>query len=202
MFKNKKADIVNVFGKRLVEARRAKKLKQQELADIVNIAASTLSSYENLSPSQFDKGKAPSIYTVYKMSEALNVSLDWLCGLSEYKNGNDISLHGIADMIENNYASWSVLEDVVEAEIKQEDDNEPPQYGDEVYPVAIVTKDIRFYNFVREYKNARDALIAAQKASKEYELPAEVFENMKTAILNKHINIFNAEQRSEKDGGN
>jgi transcriptional regulator with XRE-family HTH domain len=193
---NKKTDMVYAFGKRLIEARQEKNLTQQELAKIVNIAASTMSAYENLNALQFDKGKAPSIYTAYKISEVLGVSLDWICGLSEYKNGNIISLHGIADMIENDCNSWNVLTDVVEAEIKQEDENEPPQYGDELYHVAIVTKDIRFYDFVREYKNALDALNAAQKASKEYKLPVEVFENMKTSILNKHIKIFNADTGS------
>ena len=187
MPKNENTDIMDVFAERLVEARKEKNFNQQELAKKIQIAASTLSAYEM-------SKKTPNIYAAYKMSKALNVSLDWLCGLSEYKNGNVISLHGIADMTGNDGDSWIVLKDVIEAEINQKDENAPPQYGDEVYPVAIATKDIRFYNFVCEYKNAVKALEAAQKASKEYELPAEVFENMKTSILNKHIRIFNEEK--------
>ena len=192
-----KIDIVSVFGARLREARNDKNLKQQELADIVGIALSTLSAYENIKLPQKDKGKAPSLYTAYKMCETLGVSLDWLCGLSEYKNGGDISLYGIADMIEGKNNSWSVLEEVVEAEIDQEDETAPPQCGDIVYNVAIVTNDVHITNFVREYQNALDALNAAQKASKHYELPVEVFENMKTAILNKHMKVFNKDNGGE-----
>lgn len=187
MPKNESTDIMNVFAKRLVEARKEKDLTQQEFAKKITIAASTLSAYEM-------SKKTPNIYTAYKMSEALNVSLDWLCGLSEYKNGNAISLHGIADMMAGDREAWGVVTDVVEAEIKQDNENAPPQYGDEVHPVAIVTKDIHISNFVREYKNALEALKAAQNASKEYELPQEVFENMKISILNKHIRIFNEEK--------
>ena len=196
---DKKMDIVNVFGIRLREARNDKNLKQQELADMVGIALSTLSAYENTKLPQNDKGKAPSIYTAYKMCEALGVSLDWLCGLSEYKNGNVISFHGIADMIEDKNNSWSVLEDVVQVEIKQEDENAPPVYGNEVYYTAIVTKNIYISNFVREYQNAWDALNAAQKASKDYELPKEIFENLKASIINKHTKILNETNGGEKN---
>ena len=196
---DKKIDIVSVFGARLREARNDKNLKQQELADMSGIALSTLSAYENTKLPQNDKGKAPSIYTAYKMSEALGVSLDWLCGLSEYKNGNAISLHGIADMIEGKNNIWNVLQNVVETEANKKDENAPPICDDKVHHVAIATKSIHISNFVREYQNAWDALNTAKKASKDYELPKEVFENMKASIINKHMKILNETTGGEEN---
>jgi len=202
MSENKNTNMFDVFAKRLVEARKDKHLTQQEVANEIKIATSTLSSYENLTPSQLEQGKAtgdsndkmsrktPNICTAYQLSKVLGVSLDWLCGLSAHKNNDVTMLHTIADMLENNHGSWRVVTDVSEVE----EDELGVRECTKTYHVAIGTNDIRIYNFVREYENALEVIQAAQNVSEEYELPADVAKNMKMSLLNKHSKILDEEQ--------
>ncbi len=67
----------NLFSERLKEARLTAKLKQTELAKISGVTAATISAYEC---ADGNKGKNPSLENALKLAQALNVSLDWLCG--------------------------------------------------------------------------------------------------------------------------
>lgn len=69
----------NLFSERLKEARLTAKLKQTELAKISGVTAATISAYEC---ADGKKGKNPSLDNALKLAQALNVSLDWLCGTS------------------------------------------------------------------------------------------------------------------------
>lgn len=63
----------NIFSKRLKELRLKKRLKQQELAEILGIKRNTYSDWEN--------GKTePSYENLVKLADLLEVSLDWLFG--------------------------------------------------------------------------------------------------------------------------
>lgn len=70
-------DEINIFSERLREARLKQKLTQKELANKANIAPATLSAYER---SDAERGKRPSLENAMRLAEALDVSLDWLCG--------------------------------------------------------------------------------------------------------------------------
>lgn len=61
-----------IFAIRMIEARAIKEISQAELSRITGIAPATLSSYEH--------GKSPTINKALKIANALEVSLDWLCG--------------------------------------------------------------------------------------------------------------------------
>lgn len=64
---------MKIFGKRLREVRKSKKLTQKELADILGIKRNTYSDWEN--------GKTePSFEILVKLPDLLEVSLDWLFG--------------------------------------------------------------------------------------------------------------------------
>ena len=66
------------FGKRLREIRIARNMKQQTLADAVNIALRTYQHYE--------KGdREPSLSTLIALADALDVSVDELLGRTESK---------------------------------------------------------------------------------------------------------------------
>ncbi len=66
------------FGKRLVQARKEKKLSQGELAKKVGIHANVLGRYE--------RGDArPFVEMAAKLAEVLQVSLDYLVGNSDLK---------------------------------------------------------------------------------------------------------------------
>ena len=73
--KNKSKLDINIISKRLKEIRKMYKLKQYELAKIMNTSQSTVSSYEN--------GKTLILTAfLYEMCKELNVSVDYITGRS------------------------------------------------------------------------------------------------------------------------
>ena len=67
------------FQMRLSNLREEKNMKQNELAEMLNLKASAISKYE--------KGLTqPSIPTLIKMAEIFACSIDYLLGLSSVKN--------------------------------------------------------------------------------------------------------------------
>lgn len=66
-----------IFARRLKEARAASKLTQTELSKLSGVTPATISAYECADGL---KGKNPSLDNALKLAQALNVSLDWLCG--------------------------------------------------------------------------------------------------------------------------
>lgn len=68
-----------IFAERLREARTAAKLTQAQLSMEAGVTAATISAYES---ADGNKGKNPSLENALKLAQALNVSLDWLCGFS------------------------------------------------------------------------------------------------------------------------
>ena len=69
-------NIKNEVGKRLLELRKEKGLKQDEVAQAVGITRASLSYYE--------KGeRSVDIEVLYKLSNYYNVSIDYLFGLSD-----------------------------------------------------------------------------------------------------------------------
>ncbi len=70
-----------VFCERLDQVLREKDLSETDLADMADILPQSVSRYIS--------GKSvPSLLTTIKIAEALDVSLDWLCGID--RNGQDL----------------------------------------------------------------------------------------------------------------
>ncbi len=65
----------DIFSERLKQARQQKGLTQQALANLIGVTNVCISDYENTR-----KNKLPSLDKAYDLANALNVSLDWLCG--------------------------------------------------------------------------------------------------------------------------
>jgi transcriptional regulator with XRE-family HTH domain len=65
-----------LFGERLLSTRKKKKISQDELAKQIGVHAPVIGRYER------DEVK-PSIETAFKIAKALEVSLDYLTGLSD-----------------------------------------------------------------------------------------------------------------------
>lgn len=83
---------LELLKNRLQELRKEKGITQKKMADDLNIKPATLSAYEN--------GKNnPSIYVLIEIAQNYNVSLDWLCGLSDQMT-NTASIESYADVIE------------------------------------------------------------------------------------------------------
>ena len=67
------------FSSRIKELRESLKLSQAQFAKSVGTTQTTLSSYENTN-------KTPSLDILKSIATIYNVSLDWLCGLSDKKD--------------------------------------------------------------------------------------------------------------------
>lgn len=67
------------FAIKIKELRESLNLTQAEFSEKINVAQAALSTYE--------KGtRKPTLDTLLIISNTFNISLDWLCGLSEYRS--------------------------------------------------------------------------------------------------------------------
>jgi len=81
-----------VLAIRIKELRSSMNMTQREFSTFVGCTAATLSAYENGS-------KSPSLEIIKGIAEKCNVSIDWLCGLSN-KMKNDDTPQTYADVID------------------------------------------------------------------------------------------------------
>lgn len=68
---------MKIFGERLKEIRTEKHLKQSDIAALLNVSGNTVHAWET------DKQEL-SMSTLLKLSDILEVSLDYLFGKSDY----------------------------------------------------------------------------------------------------------------------
>lgn len=83
-------DNLSILSSRIKELRIKNSLTQRDLAKAINTTATSISAYET-------GLKTPSISIVKKIAEYFNVSLDWLCGVSDNQSNNGITTY--ADII-------------------------------------------------------------------------------------------------------
>lgn len=83
------------FSERLKQTRIKHGFTQDEFAKKLNISASSISLYEN-------GDREPSLATLKTISEILNVSTDYLLGLTDVENNESskVSLEYIYDLIQ------------------------------------------------------------------------------------------------------
>ena len=83
------------FSERLKQTRIKHGFTQDEFAKKLNISASSISLYEN-------GDREPSLATLKTISETLNVSTDYLLGLTDVENNESskVSLEYIYDLIQ------------------------------------------------------------------------------------------------------
>ena len=70
-----------MFGNRMVDARRRLNLTQKQVAEKANIQPASYSAYEN-------NKKIPPTDIALRIANALGLSMDWLCGKDEIRQGN------------------------------------------------------------------------------------------------------------------
>lgn len=88
-------DEKNIFAVRMKEARQKADISQAELSRRTGIAPATLSSYEVT-----ENPKNPTLDKVIAIAKALNVSIDWLCGLeNEIKEDEEIGFDEVMKAI-------------------------------------------------------------------------------------------------------
>jgi transcriptional regulator with XRE-family HTH domain len=176
---------LSLFSVRLKESRESKGMKQQVLAEILDIEPATLSRYENI-PKEKDAStgtsvRKPKVYPtldlVCKMADALGVSLDWLCGISEDAKTSDpddlILMRIIADVIEGKNKNWKILVE-----------NDKPK--DSLHLGIVFTCSEIFEKFYKEYKAAYEAGPIIIKNGVE----EDVVDTMKKTVFEKHLNAL------------
>ena len=75
-------DNFEILTKRLKQIRTEKGMTQKDFAQEMGITPVTLSAYEN-------NLKKPSLDLILKVAKKYEISLDWLCGLSNKQNEKD-----------------------------------------------------------------------------------------------------------------
>ncbi len=68
---------VELFCNRIREARNKKGITQKELSQLSGVSTVMISAYER---SNITSGKNPALNNIFAIAEALDVSIDWLCG--------------------------------------------------------------------------------------------------------------------------
>jgi len=72
-----------LFGDRLAQARKKRKISQEELAGKIGVHAPIIGRYER-------NQVKPSVEVAARIAEALSVSLDYLCGLSDQELNQEL----------------------------------------------------------------------------------------------------------------
>lgn len=132
---------LTTFAKRLKEARLKAGLTQAELAKKADTTAATISSYES------DKGiKKASLDLAMSFAKALDVSLDWLCGLDiDGKSQKELD-------DENKLAALKTFLDITECDVFYS------PYNDARGFIQIDVTDIGISYYIQEYKRICDVI--------------------------------------------
>ena len=143
------------FAIRLKEVRLQTKKNQKEFADMVQSTAATISAYENST-------KNPSLEIVMNIAEKCNISIDWLCGLSEQKelkpeikNYKDVALR-ILELINLDMTPPKFLLTAYKVEVTMDESDFPPQieyYYEDALQLPYKQELINFFQTYKELYN-------------------------------------------------
>ena len=159
---NMELNIVD-FGNRIREAREAKGQTQNSLAGSIEKNQGAISLYE--------KGEqTPDITTVYRLSQALDVSVDWLLGLSK-KTTIDIDINKniktrifyiLADLLKRHIKDTDI-KDFFISEVYKINDLKKIAVHEDMYIdiseipkkyIAICMNEIPFRKFIHEFRES------------------------------------------------
>lgn len=147
-----------ILAIRIKELRSSMNMTQKEFSTFVGCTAATLSAYENGS-------KSPSLEIIKGIAEKCNVSIDWLCGLSEEKGGKpeiktyrDVAVR----ILELLTANMFPFDFELKTYTVDDTDYELALPGDTIchyeWALALPNED-RLLGFVRTYKELNDLYI-------------------------------------------
>lgn len=142
---------LTLFSERIKKARMAKNFTQRDLAKEAGITPATLSAYES-------GIKNPSLNVAMGIAKACNVSVDWLCGLSESKSYNKFETYEDVFKILMSLCEMSVLKGGCRffAELGLEDD-EDTYMNTNIREIAKISfyKDSVLYKLFEEWEDVR-----------------------------------------------
>lgn len=153
---------LSIFQERLTKSRQSAKLNYKELSQKSGVTATAISYYE--------KGeKSPTLESAMKLAVALNVSLDWLCGLSKGENIENDNTALLRNFI---YIFDEYDGELINASIRMNSES-----------TAFLLKlclSKNLYDFLEEYRN-----ISRLKKSSDI-ITDEMIETLKNALIDKY----------------
>ncbi len=159
-----------IFAERMKESRLKADLSQAELSRRTKIAAATLSTYEST-----DNPKNPTIDKAIAIAQELNVSLDWLCGLSSEHTAENERNELTVEKVINAIITLSKLSDC--------SINTYFSDFEGTKSLSINFTNECLYDFCNEYKKIMDFM-----TNPDY--PDYLKAGLKNALLNKFINNY------------
>lgn len=137
-------DEKNIFAVRMKEARQKADISQAELSRRTGIAPATLSSYEVT-----ENPKNPTLDKVIAIAKALNVSIDWLCGLeSNIKDSKEVTFNSIM-------SAFMLISSLNTTKMSFEKCYDEDQVRYSLIPILSIDSVI-FKEFILEYKKISD----------------------------------------------
>lgn len=165
----------SVLAIRIKELRTKMGKTQKEFSQYVGCTAATLSAYENGS-------KSPSLEIIKNIAERTDVSIDWLCGLSDKESPHQ-ECKTYSDVIEMlftiaEHLDITINEDFIEGEFPNPDGI---TYIEQRTYYSISFNNIASYNFFSDWKKMMDL-------HNRGSIDEEVYSLWKEKTLNKYKN--------------
>lgn len=160
---------MELFAKRLREARTKKGLTQKELAQITGISGAMLSAYESTGAKA---GKNPTLATAYTLANCLDVSIDWLCG------NDSVAITDDTEII------LSVLMKLIFSDMRVNLNEEYFQY--EAPPVYQLMFDLEHNSYLYDFLNKTTEL---KKFASKGILPPYMLETLKRTYIDEYKDI-------------
>lgn len=137
---------------RIKELRSSSKMTQKEFAEMIGCTAATLSAYEN-------NLKRPSFEIIKSIAEKCNVSIDWLCGISEQKS-NDSNFQTYGDIANILFK----LEKVAGLRLSFPNNPEISELSNELGWRCVIFHDSVINNFLNEWNDMQEMLNSSLKS--------------------------------------
>ena len=160
---------LQLFSERLKDLRGNLHMTQKEFAEKINITAAALSAYEN-------NQKNPSIAVAKRIAETFDISLDWLCGVSEnqqrvfslknYKDVAEVIIHLITDVYNGTF-QIKTIEETEYTDTELPFDN---NYTKKTSMALIFPDNASLVNFFNTYEKLHGLYMLGQIDQKVIEL--------------------------------
>lgn len=135
-------------------------MTQKDFGELINVTQATLSSYENNS-------QVPNVETLCNIAEKCNVTMDWLCGLSNIKRINNFDRYSdIASLLLNIFKTIDVY-------------IEPPDTMGLDFYSKITIHDDNLNNFIEKWIKLKDI-------HKDKTIDDEMYEMVVQSLIDKY----------------
>lgn len=152
---------LQIFAERLKSARAKKGISQSDLAKAIGVAPGTISTYENPNGGN----RYPAFEKAVAIAECLEVSLDWLCGISVQESKEKTTVNLLGDLL-NIILEFSLLATIQTDVVNDRE-------------VSIYGVNSHFADFFDELKKIKPIL-------EDEKIPEYLKDGLKTTLLERY----------------